>query len=103
MNEISNFILYTTPNGEVQLDILLQDENLWLTQKGIAELFGVTRSTVSEHLANIYNDGELEKMATVRKFRTVSKEGNRMITRNMDYSAITLMGTSPEVILSKIE
>ena len=41
--------------------------------------------------------------ATVRKFRTVSKEGNRMITRNMDYSAITLMGTSPEVILSKVE
>ena len=41
--------------------------------------------------------------ATVRKFRTVSKEGNRMITRNMDYSAITLKGTSPEVILSKVE
>ena len=43
------------------------------------------------------------KLATVRNFRTVSKEDNRMITRNMDYSAITLMGTSPEVILSKIE
>ena len=42
-------------------------------------------------------------LATVRKFRTVNKEGNRMITRNMDCSAITLMGTSPEVILSKIE
>ena len=41
--------------------------------------------------------------ATVRNFRTVSKEGNRMITHNMDYSAITLMGTSPEVILSKVE
>ena len=41
--------------------------------------------------------------ATVRNFRTVNKEGNRMITRNMDYSAITLMGTSPEVILSEVE
>ena len=85
MNEISNFILYTTPNGEVHLDILLQDENLWLTQKGVAELFGVTRSTVSEHLANIYNDGELEKMATVRKFRTVQKEGTRAVQRELEY------------------
>ena len=53
MNEISNFILYTTPNGEVHLDILLQDENLGLTQKGIAELFCVSKSTLSEHLKKI--------------------------------------------------
>ena len=69
MNEISNFVLYTTPNGDVNLDILLQDENLWLTQKGISELFGVSKSTVSHHLSNIYSDGELDKLATVRKFR----------------------------------
>ena len=53
LNEISNFILYTTPNGDVQLDILLQDENLWLTQKGLAELFGVERSVITKHLKNI--------------------------------------------------
>lgn len=57
MNEISNFVLYTTPNGDVHLDILLQEENLWLTQKGIAELFWVTKATVSEHLSNIFRDG----------------------------------------------
>ena len=85
MNEISNFVLYTTPNGEVHLDILLQDENLWLTQKGIAELFGVAKSTVSEHLTNIYNDGELDRLATVRKFRTVQKEGNRAVRRELEY------------------
>lgn len=73
MNEISNFVLYTTPNGDVNLDILLQDENLWLTQKGISDLFGVSKSTVSHHLSNIYSDGELDKLATVRKFRTVQK------------------------------
>ncbi len=61
MNEISNFILYTTPNGDVQLDILLQDENLWLTQKGLAELFGVERSVITKHLKNIYDSGELDK------------------------------------------
>ena len=85
MNEISNFVLYTTPNGDVNLDILLQDENLWLTQKGISELFGVSKSTVSHHLSNIYNDGELDKLATVRKFRTVQKEGNRAVQRELEY------------------
>lgn len=85
MNEISNFVLYTTPNGDVNLDILLQDENLWLTQKGISELFGVSKSTVSHHLSNIYSDGELDKMATVRKFRTVQKEGSRAVQRELEY------------------
>ena len=85
MNEISNFILYTTPNGDVNLDILLQDENLWLTQKGISELFGVSKSTVSHHLSNIYSDGELDKLATVRKFRTVQKEGSRAVQRELEY------------------
>lgn len=85
MNEISNFVLYTTPNGDVNLDILLQDENLWLTQKGISELFGVSKSTVSHHLSNIYSDGELEKLATVRKFRTVQKEGSRAVQRELEY------------------
>lgn len=85
MNEISNFILYTTPNGDVNLDILLQDENLWLTQKGISDLFGVSKSTVSHHLSNIYSDGELDKLATVRKFRTVQKEGSRAVQRELEY------------------
>ena len=85
MNEISNFVLYTTPNGDVNLDILLQDENLWLTQKGISELFGVSKSTISHHLSNIYSDGELDKLATVRKFRTVQKEGNRAVQRELEY------------------
>ena len=85
MNEISNFVLYTTPNGDVNLDILLQDENLWLTQKGISELFGVSKSTVSHHLSNIYSDGELDKLATVRKFRTVQKEGTRAVQRELEY------------------
>lgn len=85
MNEISNFALYTTPNGDVNLDILLQDENLWLTQKEISDLFGVSKSTVSHHLSNIYSDGELDKLATVRKFRTVQKEGSRAVQRELEY------------------
>lgn len=85
MNEISNFILYTTPNGDVQLDILLQDENLWLTQKGLAELFGVERSVITKHLKNIYDSGELDKVSTCAKFAQVQQEGNRVVRRELEY------------------
>ena len=85
MNEISNFILYTTPNGDVQLDILLQDENLWLTQKGLAELFGVERSVITKHLKNIYDSGELDKVLTCAKFAQVQQEGNRTVRRELEY------------------
>ena len=85
MNEISNFILYTTPNGDVQLDILLQDENLWLTQKGLAELFGVERSVITKHLRNIYDSGELDKVSTCAKFAQVQQEGNRTVRRELEY------------------
>ena len=73
MNEISNFILYTTPNGDVQLDILLQDENLWLTQKSLAELFGVERSVITKHLRNIYGGGELIRCQLVQNLHRFNK------------------------------
>lgn len=85
MNEISNFVLYTTPNGDIQLDILLQNENLWLTQKGIANLFGVDRSVITKHLKNIYESQELEKLATCAKFAQVRQEGNRAVQRELEY------------------
>ena len=85
LNEISNFILYTTPNGDVQLDILLQNENLWLTQKGLAELFGVERSVITKHLKNIYDSGELDKVSTCAKFAQVQQEGNRTVRRELEY------------------
>lgn len=85
MNEISNFILYTTPNGDVQLDILLQDEDLWLTQKGLAELFGVERSVITKHLKNIYDSDELDKVSTCAKFAQVQQEGNRTVRRELEY------------------
>ena len=80
-----NFLLYTAPDGEVRLDIFLQDEDLWLTQNAIGELFDVTKSTISEHLKNIYDSSELEKSSTVRNFRTVQKEGDRNVKRDLEY------------------
>ena len=81
----NNFILYTATNGSVKVEAYIQDETIWLTQQKIADVFGVTKSTISEHLTNIFESEELEKEATVRKFRTVQKEGEREVTRNIEY------------------
>lgn len=84
-DELSEFILYTTPSGDVRVEIYVQNETVWLTQKRIADLFAVSKSTISEHLTNIYESSELDKEATVRNFRTVQKEGVRNVTRNSEY------------------
>ncbi len=75
----SEIILYTTPQGDIKLEVIVQDETVWLTQKAIGELFGVAKSTISEHLTNIYQSGELEKESTVRKIRTVQNEAGREV------------------------
>lgn len=71
----SEFILYTTPNGEVRLDVLVQDETIWLTQEGMQELFGRAKSTISEHISNVFKEGELNEELVVRKFRTTTQHG----------------------------
>ncbi|GAB1462783.1 virulence RhuM family protein [Pedobacter sp.] len=81
----NNFILYTTPQGEITLSVLLEGETIWLTQKGMGELFGVVKSTISEHLTNIFDTGELNKEATVRNFRTVQQEGERLVNRDLEF------------------
>lgn len=83
--EQSDFLFYTTVEGDVNVQVFLQEETVWLTQKAMAELFGVVKSTISEHLSNIYESGELEREATVRKFRTVQKEGEREVSRELEY------------------
>lgn len=81
----SEIILYTTPQGDIKVEVFLQDETVWLTQRAMGELFGVVKSTISEHLSNIYKSRELEKEATVRKIRTVQKEAGRNVTRNLEF------------------
>lgn len=81
----SEIILYTTPEGHVKVEVILQDETVWLTQKAMGELFGVVKSTISEHLANVFDQGELQPDTTVRKFRTVQLEGNRKVNRNLEF------------------
>lgn len=83
--EIKNFLIYNTPDEKVRVDIFVQNETFWLTQKAMATLFDVAKSTISEHLSNIYSSKELDKEATVREFRTVQIEGERQVNRNLEY------------------
>ncbi len=78
-------ILYQTAEGTVRIEVLYEAETFWLNQKRIAELFGVDVRTVSEHLQNVYASGELDQSATVRKFRIVQTEGNREVSREIEF------------------
>ena len=71
----SEFLLYTTPQGEVNLQVLILDETVWLTQEGMQELFGRAKSTISEHISNVFQEGELIEEEVVRNFRTTTKHG----------------------------
>ncbi len=78
-DEMAEFLLYTAPNGDIKVEVFLHNENIWLTQKRMAELFNVDVATINEHLKNIYNSGELDKNSTIRNFLIVQIEGNREI------------------------
>lgn len=84
-NSFTEFMLYTTPNGKVKVEIFLRDENIWLTQARIADLFGVERSVVTKHLQNIYDEGELNKGATCAKIAQVQTEGKRQVARSVEF------------------
>jgi len=81
----SQIILYTTPDGDIKVDTVLQNETIWLTQSAMAELFGVNVPAISKHLSNIYEEGELSREATISKMETVQNEGERQVTRNKDF------------------
>lgn len=71
----SDFILYTSQDGEVRVDVFVHNESVWLTQKAMQDLFGRSKSTVSEHISNVFKEGELAENQVVRKFRTTADDG----------------------------
>ena len=81
----SNFVLYTGTDGKVNVEVFLKDETVWLTQKAMAELFGVNIPAISKHLSNIFESGELQKNATLSILETVQKEGNKQVKRKMEF------------------
>ena len=84
-DELTEFLLYTAPGGNVKVEVILNNETVWLTQKAIAELFGVQVPAISKHLENIYESGELRPDATISILETVQMEGNREVKRNIEY------------------
>jgi hypothetical protein len=81
----SDILIYQNQEGNIKIDVRLQEETVWLTQAQMGQLFGKDKRTISEHISNIFNEGELEKSSTVRKFRTVQTEGNREVERELDH------------------
>lgn len=84
-DQTTEFLLYTAPNGGIKVEVLLSNETIWLTQKRMAELFGVGVAAISKHLDNIYATGELQREATVSILETVQQEGARQVARKLEY------------------
>ena len=78
----SQIIIYQTESGQTKIDVRLENETVWLTQKLMAELFQTTPQNITIHLKNIFEEGELQEDATCKNFLQVQKEGNRMVERN---------------------
>ena len=84
LNE-GEIILYTTPDGVARVEVFFQDETFWLSQKRLAELFAVEVNTINYHLKEIYKSGELKEEATIRKIRIVQTEGERRVSREVEF------------------
>lgn len=84
MNE-SNILLYETDEGKINIDVILKDETIWLTQKSMADLFECSSDNISLHLKNIFQENELDKNSTTEKISVVRKEGNRNVNRELEF------------------
>ena len=84
MNELQ-FIIYSTPDEDIRINTAVKDETIWLTQKGMSELFGCSTDNISLHLKNIYADGELDPESTAEDFSVVRQEGERSIKRTLKF------------------
>ena len=81
----SQLLIYQTPDGQTRLEVRLEDETVWLSQKLMAELFQKDVRTINEHIQNIFDENELTAEATIRKFRIVQLEGKREVSRELDF------------------
>ena len=81
----SEILIYQNHEGSIKVDVRLEEETVWLTQTQLCELFQKSKATISEHIKNIFEEGELESSSTVRKFRTVQMEGTRSVERELEY------------------
>ena len=110
LNEKNNFIIYTTDDGQVDIEVRLEDENVWLTQNSMAELFDTTKQNISLHIKNIFEEKELEENSVVKHSLTTAKDGKNYKTKfyNLDliisvgYRVISIRGTQFRIWANKL-
>jgi len=101
-HEESNIIIYKTSDGQTRIDVRFDGDTAWLTQKQMAQLFGIDIRTINEHIQNIFSEGELPQNSTIRKFRIVQKEGSRNVSREISYGNLDLIISVGYRVKSKI-
>ena len=110
LNEKNNFIIYTTDDGQVDIEVRLEDENVWLTQNSMAELFDTTKQNISLHIKNIFEEKELEENSVVKHSLTTAKDGKNYKTKfyNLDliisvgYRVKSIRGTQFRIWANKV-
>ena len=81
MGSNSEIVIYKNPDGNIKIDVRLEDETVWLSQSHLCELFDKNKRTISEHIRNIFAEGELQEESVVRKFRTTAKDSKTYDTK----------------------
>ena len=85
MENKTNFLIYKIEDGKTKIDVRLEGETVWMTQKAIGELYQKGVNTINKHIKNIYDEGELEEKRTIRQNRIVQNEGNRQVKRSVKF------------------
>lgn len=85
MKNNNNIIIYVSNDGNVKVDVNIQNEDIWMSQDVMANLYDTTKQNISYHLNNIFKEAELNRDSTVKDFLTVQNEGNRKVKRNIEH------------------
>ena len=89
---MSEFLIYQSEDGRTQINVMLEAETVWLNQKQLTELFGKAKGTISEHIKNIFEDGELDETAVVRFFRTTAADGKQYDVAHYNLDMVLALG-----------
>ena len=93
MNDQNRFLLYTAPNGAVKVEVFFKDETVWLTQKALAELFGVKVPAINKHLKNIFESGELTESSVISILETTAFSSSSRLSK-IFFRCLLIAGTS---------
>ena len=101
-DKFGDIVIYNSDNGNIKIDVKIEDETVWLSQQQMTELFETSKQDISHHINNIYDEEELEENRTVKEFLTVQTEGNRKVSRYVKYYNLDMIISLGYRIKSKI-